>query len=179
LYDDVDFTYALLPQKPGTFSATHRIHNRFAPIHDKYDLWIKPDAGIGSLTNKAVIVNTLAGCVGGIYQDGYVKAKPAMFGDFFVKLDTVAPVITPINIHNGSNMAAVSSIALRTSDNLSGIKSCVATIDGKWIMLAQDYRTRILRYTFDGGITSGKHVFEITVTDNKDNVAKYTASFNR
>lgn len=179
LYDDVDFNYTLLPQKPGTFSATHHIHNRFTPIHDKYDLWIKPDANIGALANKAVIVNIMAGSVGGIYQDGYVKAKPAMFGDFFIKLDTVAPVITPLNIRNGSSMTDVSSISLRTSDNLSGVKSCVATIDGKWILLAQDYKTRIFRYTFDGSITAGKHVFEITVTDNKDNVAKYTASFNR
>jgi len=179
LYDDLDFIYTLLPQKPGTFSATHRIHNRFTPVHDKYDLWIKPDASIGSLANKAVIVNTLAGCVGGIYQDGYVKAKPAMLGDFFIKLDTVAPVITPVNIRNGSNLAGISGISMRASDNLSGIKSCVATIDGNWVMLVQDYRTRLYKYTFDSITPPGKHTFELTVTDNKDNVSKFTASFNR
>ncbi|MFD1255179.1 M23 family metallopeptidase [Mucilaginibacter terrae] len=179
LYDDLDFTYAVLPQKPGTFSATHQIHNRLTPIHTSFDLWIKPDASIGALANKAVIVNTLAGCVGGIYQDGYVKAKPAAFGDFFIKLDTVAPVITPINIRNGSNLGAVRSLALKISDNLSGIKSYSAKIDGKWILLQQDYKTRIFRYIFDQSIAAGKHAFELTATDNKDNTSQYTAQFNR
>jgi hypothetical protein len=178
LYDDLDFIYTLLPQKPGTYSATHSIHNRLTPVHSNFDLWIKPDASIGALANKAVIVNTLAGSVGGIYQDGYVKAKPAAFGDFFIKVDTIAPVITPLNIRNGVNLAAVRSITLKASDALSGIKSYSAKIDGKWILLQQDYKTRIFRYIFDG-IAPGKHVFEITVTDNKDNTAQYTAEFNR
>jgi hypothetical protein len=179
LYDDLDFTYALLPQKPGTFSATHQVHNRFTPIHTSFDLWIKPDASIGALANKAVIVNTVAGCVGGIYQDGYVKAKPAAFGDFFVKLDTIAPVITPINIRNGSNLSGARVLSLRISDNLSGVKSYSAKIDGKWILLQQDYKTRIFRYIFDQSVTAGKHTFELSATDNKDNTVHYTAQFNR
>jgi hypothetical protein len=179
LYDDLDFNYAVLPQKPGTFSAVHRVHNRLTPVHDHFDLWIKPDASIGSLANKAVIVNTVAGCVGGIYQDGYVKAKPASFGDFYVKLDTVAPVITPINIRNGSNMAGLSGITIKASDNLSGIKSYAATIDGKWVLLTQDYRTRVFKFTFDDSIAAGQHVFQLAVTDNKDNRSQYTATFNR
>ncbi|WP_345953065.1 peptidoglycan DD-metalloendopeptidase family protein [Mucilaginibacter sp. PAMB04168] len=179
LYDDVDFQYSLLPQKPGTYSATHRVHNRLTPIHLNYDLWIKPDASIGSLANKAVIVNAMGGSVGGIYQDGYVKAKPASFGDFYIRIDTVAPIITPINIRNGSNLAGVRSIALRTSDNLSGVKTVVGKIDGKWILLEQDYKTRVFRYTFDESITAGKHTFEVTVTDQKDNVSQYAAAFNR
>jgi len=179
LYDDLDFQYAVQPQKPGAFSATHRIHNRLTPIHENFDLWIKPDATIGKLASKAVIVNTLTGSVGGKYEDGYIKAKPAAFGDFFIKLDTVAPRITPINIREGVNLAAVKSITLRASDDLSGIKSVVAKIDGKWILLAQDYKTRIFRYIFDDSIAAGKHEFEITVTDAKDNISQYKATFNR
>jgi hypothetical protein len=179
LYDDLDFNYAVLPQKPGTFSATHQVHNRLTPIHTNFDLWIKPDASIGALTNKAVIVNTVAGCVGGIYQDGYVKARPAAFGDFFVKLDTVAPVITPINIRNGSNLNGARMLSLRISDNLSGVKSYSAKIDGKWILLQQDYKTRVFRYIFDQSVSAGKHTFELTATDNKDNTVHYTAQFNR
>lgn len=179
LYDDVDFMYSLLPQKPGTYSATHRIHNKYTPIHANYDLWIKPNVSIGSLAGKAVIVNAASGSVGGIYQDGYVKAKPAAFGDFYIRVDTVAPVITPINIRNGSNLATVRSITLRASDNLSGIKSYRAEIDGKWVLLEQDYKTRVFRYTFDDSIGSGEHQFKFTVTDGKDNTSTFTATFNR
>ncbi|WP_158824862.1 M23 family metallopeptidase [Mucilaginibacter lacusdianchii] len=179
LYDDLDFTYAVLPQMPGAYSATHRIHSRLTPIHENFDLWIKPDANIGALANKAVIVNALAGSVGGIYQDGYVKAKPAAFGDFYIKVDTIPPVITPLNIRDGSNLAGVSSISFKAHDNLSGIKSYRATIDGQWILLQQDYRTRILKYIFDNTIQPGRHTLEFVVTDQKDNVSRYTAEFNR
>ncbi|MBS7564540.1 M23 family metallopeptidase [Mucilaginibacter sp. Bleaf8] len=179
LYDDLDFKYSLLPQKVGAYSATHRIHNRLTPIHDHYDLWIKPDASIGQLANKAVIVNAVSGSVGGIYQDGYIKARPATFGDFFIRIDTVAPVITPLNIHDGSNMAGIRSINLKVSDNLSGIKSCRATIDGQWVLLQQDYRTRILKFIFDDTIKPGKHTLEVTATDQKDNITHYKADFNR
>lgn len=179
LYDDLDFQYSTLPAKPGAFSAIHRIHNRLTPIHENYNMWIKPDATIGQLANKAVIVNTLSGSIGGKYEDGYIKAKPATFGDFFIKIDTVAPRITPINIREGANLAAVKSITLRASDDLSGIRSVVAKIDGKWILLTQDYKTRIFRYTFDEYVGRGKHEFEITVTDGKDNVSQYKATFNR
>ncbi|UEG51964.1 M23 family metallopeptidase [Mucilaginibacter daejeonensis] len=179
LYDDVDFNYSVLPQKPGAYSAVHHIHNRLTPIHANFELWIKPDASIGNLTNKAVIVNTVAGSVGGIYQDGYVKAKPAAFGDFHIKVDTTAPVITPINIKQGANLKAVRSINLRASDDLSGIRSITAKIDGKWVLLQQDYRTRIFRHNFEDGLAAGKHIFEVTVVDNKDNSRQYTAEFYR
>ncbi|QJD94707.1 M23 family metallopeptidase [Mucilaginibacter robiniae] len=179
LYDDLDFNYATLPQKPGAYSATHRIHNKFTPLHEGFQLWIKPNSNIGRYADKAIIFNTVAGSVGGIYQDGYVKAKPASFGDFYVRIDTIAPVITPINIHNGSSMAGVRSITLKASDNLSGIKSYVGKIDGEWVLVEQDYKTRIYKHTFDDALAKGKHTFEFTVTDNKDNTKTYTAEFYR
>jgi len=179
LYDDIDFTYSTLPKKPGTFSAIHCIHNPFTPIHDNYDLWIKPDSTIGKYTDKAVIVSTTGICEGGIYQDGYIKAQIHTFGDFYIKLDTVAPHITPLNIKNGSNMALAKAIFLKAGDNLSGIKSYTGKIDGKWVLVERDYKTKILSYTFTPDIANGKHIFELTVTDNKNNISYFTAAFNR
>ncbi len=61
LYDDLDFIYSAMPAKPGAVSLTHRIHNKLTPIHDKYDLWIKPDVNLGANADKAVIVNARHG----------------------------------------------------------------------------------------------------------------------
>jgi murein DD-endopeptidase MepM/ murein hydrolase activator NlpD len=179
LYDDLDFSYATSPKKPGTFSAVHRIHNRLTPIHDAYDLWIKPDSNIGKYANKAVIVSTDGRCEGGIYQDGYVKAQARSFGDFYVRVDTVAPVIVPLNINNGAKLAAAKKISFRIGDNLSGVKTYSGTIDGKWVLMEWGFKTKVLSYTFNGPILSGKHNFELLVTDNKDNVARYAAEFYR
>jgi hypothetical protein len=179
LYDDVDFTWSTLPKKPGTFSVIHCIHNRYTPIHDAYDLWIKPDSNIGKFADKAVIVSTAGACEGGVYQDGFVKAQARTFGDFYIRIDTVPPVITPLNIHNGAEMSKLRGIFLRIGDNLSGIKSYNGKIDGKWVLMEWDYKTKVLSYTFTADTPAGKHIFELNVTDNKNNNSRFTADFYR
>jgi Peptidase family M23 len=179
LYDDLNFTWSTLPEKPGTFSAVYRVHNRFTPINDSYELWIKPDASIGKYISKAVIVNTDGICEGGSYDDGFIKASPRTFGDYYIKLDTIPPAIHPLNIRNGSNMAFLQRIAFKIGDNLSGVKSYAGKIDGKWVLMEWDYKTKILSYKFDKDITPGKHIFDLTVTDSKDNNSQFTAYFFR
>ena len=179
LYDDLDFMYSTLPAKPGALSLTHRIHNKLTPIHDGYDIWIKPDVNLGTLANKAVIVNGATGSIGGNYENGYVKAIAHTFGDYYIKIDTVPPVITPTNIKNAGNMKAARSINIKISDNLSGIKSFVGKIDGKWILMERSYKTKLLSYTFNSDIAPGKHNFELVVTDGRNNATTYTAAFNR
>lgn len=179
LYDDVNFAYSTLPKKPGTFSVVHRIHNIFTPIHDTYDLWIKPDSSIGKLTDKAVIVNAAGVYEGGSFDDGYVKTQARTFGDFYVKLDTAPPFIIPINISKGGNMAKSRGIFLRIGDKLSGIKSYTGKIDGKWVLMEWDFKTKILSYAFNNDIAAGKHIFELSVSDNKNNISYFTADFYR
>jgi hypothetical protein len=179
LYDDVDFTYSTLPKRPGTFSVVHRIHNRYTPIHEGYDLWIKPDSTIGLLTDKAVIVSATGICEGGNYQDGWIKAQARTFGDFYIKLDTVPPAIVPLNIKNGISLAKARGIFFRIGDNLSGIKSYAGKIDGKWVLMEWDFKTKVLSYTFTNDMAAGKHIIELAVSDNKNNNAHYTATFYR
>jgi hypothetical protein len=178
LYDDVDFTFETLPRKPGAFSATYKFGNRYTSINDNYDLWIKPDSNIGRYTNKAVIVNNGV-CEGGIYEDGYIKCQPKSFGEFYIKLDTVPPHISPVNILNGASMAGKKAIFMRMSDNLSGIKTYLGYIDGQWVLMQWDFKSKILSYTFDDSLSHGKHTFELTVTDQKDNSSTYKANFYR
>jgi hypothetical protein len=179
LYDDIDFTYAELPKKPGVYSATYRIHNKFTPIHDRYDIWIKPDVDLGALGDKAVIDGTGGLCDSSKYENGYVKARARAFGDYYIKLDTTAPYIMPLNIHKGSILAKSKGIFLKIGDNLSGVKTYNGKIDGKWVLMEWDFKTKILSYTFDGSITSGKHTFELAVGDAKNNFSQFTADFNR
>jgi hypothetical protein len=179
LYDDLDFIYSNSPKPVGAYSSVHHIHNRLTPVHDNYELCIKPEVDLGKYADKAVIVSTAGFCQGGYYQDGWVKSQLSAFGDFYVKLDTIPPVIHPLNIKNGSNMKMARSINFRMSDNLSGIKSYIGTIDNKWVLMELDYKTKILSYTFSGDITPGRHTFKLTVADNKNNFADFTADFNR
>lgn len=177
LYDDVDFVYAELPKRAGAISGTYSIHNRYTPIHDGYDLWLKPDTTIGIYTNKAVIVSTTGICEGGFYQDGFIKTQARSFGDFYIKLDTVPPFIIPLNITNGKNMFKARNICLKIGDNLSGVNSYTGKIDGKWVLMEWDYKSKVLSYTFNADIKAGKHIFELVVSDNKNNISNFTSNF--
>jgi hypothetical protein len=179
LYDDVDFIYSASAMLPGAYSKVHHIHNHYTPIHDKYDIWIKPDKDLGKLADKAIIISTTGSCDSSVYTNGYVKAQAKTFGDFYIRIDTTPPHITPLNISKGKNMAASKGINLKISDNLSGIKYYSGKIDGKWVLMQWDYKTKVLNYTFDKDITAGKHLFEFTVSDNKDNTSQFTADFYR
>jgi len=179
LYDDLYFTYSALPERPGTYSAIHRIHNHLTPINDTFDLWIKPDSTISKYAGKAVIVNTDGVCENSTYEDGYVKTKARTFGDYFIKVDRVPPFIIPVNIKNGASLKKAKSIALHIGDRLSGIKSYSGKIDGKWVLMQWDYKTHILHYYFTDEITPGKHSFDLMVTDAKDNTAHFAAEFFR
>ena len=179
LYDDLDFVYSTLPQKPGAFSAVHRIHNKFTPLNDGYQLWIKPDAPLGNYADKAVVVNSDGICEVSTYEDGYVKCTAHTFGDYYIRIDTVPPVIHALNIKDGSNVTAVHKITFRIGDNLSGIKTYAGKIDGKWVLMEWDYKTKLLSYTFDNSIARGKHIFELMVSDMKNNGSTFTANFSR
>ena len=68
---------------------------------------------------------------------------------------------------------------MRMSDNLSGIKTYLGYIDGQWVLMAWDFKSKVLSYTFDDNLSHGKHTFELTVTDQKDNSSTYKADFYR
>ena len=173
LYNDLNFIYQQLPKpKNNAFSAVHQIQNSLTPLHLGFEIWIKADTNLYKFKDKALIVNTNRISQGGNFENGYVKAQPKKFGSFFITIDSISPSIVPLNVSNGKNMSTYSTISFKISDNLSGIKSFNGYIDGKWILMEFDAKTANLWHTFDEQTQTGKHSFELLVTDLKDNVKK-------
>jgi hypothetical protein len=179
LYDDVDFNYAMLPKPSNGVSKIHRIHNKLTPLHFPYDLSIKIDSSAIAYANKAIIINTTGGAQGGAYKNGFVSARPKVFGDFYIRLDTVAPVIRPINVKEGVNLSLQKNMQFRISDALAGIKSFNGYIDGQWVLMEFDVRNGSLLHNFDERTGFGKHTFNLIVTDERDNTNTYTINFYR
>ena len=69
------------------------------------------------------------------------------------------------------------SIKLSIKDSGSGIKSYRGEIDGKWILMDYDYKTKLLRFDIDKNLSKGKHNFTLEVMDNVGNTTKYKAGF--
>lgn len=180
LYSDINFMYSTSAKPQKGYSPIHHVHTRLIPIHDGYALWIKPDSTLPvNLRDKAIIVDSNRGSAGGSFEDGYIKTNAHYLGNFYVAIDTIAPIIHSINIANGSNMRGSDKIMLKISDNLSGIKNFSATIDGIWELMEYDQKTATLWHTFNKELASGNHVFQLVVTDQKMNSKTYTANFTR
>jgi len=93
-------------------------------------------------------------------------------------IDTIAPVITPINISENKNMTKNSAIIVKIADNLSGVKSYRGTIDGKWVLMVYEPKKAQLSHQFDN-LTNGKHTFELTLTDDVGNSSSISIPFIR
>ncbi len=179
LYSDINFKYSVNNRiLPGAFSIIHNIHTRLIPVHKNYHVWIKPDILLPeALQDKAVIVDTRGIYQGGSYENGFIRASPRTFGSFYIKLDTTAPIIRPVNIADGKSMAGISKIILKLSDNLSGIRSFKGTIDGQWVLFEYDSKTATLWHTFEDNLNPGKHLLQFIASDMKMNTSTYNATF--
>lgn len=178
LFSDLNFVYSRSPRPVGGYSAIHHIHNRLIPLNGTYSLSINADEDIPlNLRSKALIVNTRKIAQGGYYENGSVKAELKTFDSFYLTLDTVAPKITPLNIRDGVNLATASKIQFRIADNLSGIDSFTALLDGRWVLMEYDSKSGSLWHRLDDLLIKGKHDFQLIVSDKKNNTAMFHAVF--
>ncbi|WP_298740968.1 peptidoglycan DD-metalloendopeptidase family protein [uncultured Chitinophaga sp.] len=181
LYDRVCFNYRELPANATkNYSEIYRLHTALVPVHNTFDLRIKPDREVPEdLRDKIVMVRNGLGesTSATVYEDGWYKGSFRDFGDFHLEVDTVAPKITPLGgVHNGSNLAAATRLSFSMSDG-SGIKSYRAELDGKWLMFSR--KSNVLTYTFDEHCLPGTHTLKLTVTDIAGNESTYTLNFKR
>jgi len=183
LYDTLFFNYSRRSGTADIYSDMHQIHNRFTPVHRAYSLSIRPDRVPEGKELKLLIIQqgdeNRRNPLNTRWEGGYLHAQPNSFGNFYVGIDTVPPVITPVGLIQGINLTGRREIRIRITDNLSGIKSFEPLIDGKWVLFEYDQKNNVLIHKFDPGrIEKGsKHTLSLTVTDNKDNYSVYNCDF--
>ena len=101
-------------------------------------------------------------------------------GDYTLASDTEKPMIKPMNFKNGQWLTSKKHLNVYIKDDLTGIKSYRATIDGKWILMEYEPKTGLLSYDFsDKKFTTAKHVLKIVVKDQVQNTNVYIATFYR
>ena len=155
----------------------------FTPVHKAYKLSIKPDVIPRGKESKMLIVRLLDDqsivAMNSIWSGGYITSDVLSFGNFYVGIDSVAPVILTNGLASGSDLTGRKEIKIKISDDLSGIKTYEPYIDGKWALFEYDQKNNLLVYTFDEQrISRGtRHIFSLKVTDNKENSSFYNCDF--
>jgi hypothetical protein len=183
LYENLSFLYTQVQGSRSLCSAIHKIHNTYVPVHQAFKLSIKTLPISARLQSKALVVMVdptgKFSAVGGDYVDGWVTARPRVFGNFAVALDTVPPKIQSMGIRDHKTLVNKQKIDFRISDNLSGIASYRGEIDGNWVLFSYDAKSATISFPFDKKrIVMGKtHSLKIVVEDAKQNRAEYNAIF--
>jgi hypothetical protein len=183
LYDTLYFEFGKSEAKPGMYSDIYHIHNKFTPLHRRYDLAIEPDHIPAGKDTKMLIIQQTDDSenfpLTSTWDNGHLKTSANTFGSFYIGIDTIPPKIYAFNFSSGANMEGKSNMKIRITDDLSGIKSYEPVIDGQWALFEYDQKNDILIYKFENGrIQKGsRHFLSLKVSDNKDNVSIYNCDF--
>ncbi|HYX08948.1 MAG TPA: M23 family metallopeptidase [Bacteroidales bacterium] len=183
LYRDLYFEYGVLPPGRDCISHIYEIHNEYTPLQKYITLSVMPDTLPYRLEGKALLVtfddqgNPVP--EGGNYDNGFITTQTLDFGKYAVMIDTVPPSIDPVNIYDHADMSHHHHISFHIDDNLSGIKKYEGYIDDQWVLFEYEPKFRLIDYKFDPKrLEKGKkHLLELYVTDEKDNISVYQANF--
>ena len=119
------------------------------------------------------------------YNSTYTKGdrftiSTRTFGDYTLAADIKPPSISPVNFQNNQWITGNSNLKLRISDDISGIKSYRATVNGKFILMEYESKNNTLTHDFnDGVVTETENNLKVIVTDNVGNSTTYEAVFFR
>ncbi|HSF52312.1 MAG TPA: M23 family metallopeptidase [Algoriphagus sp.] len=108
--------------------------------------------------------------VGGEWVGEQIRFKTRNFGSFVLGVDNVKPTITPIRV-NGQGMR------FTIKDNLSGIKSFEALVDGKWVLMRYEHKQSVIwSETLDKQPLRGSVLLK--VTDQAGNIAEWKGTIS-
>ncbi|MBD0822890.1 M23 family metallopeptidase [Aestuariibaculum marinum] len=107
-------------------------------------------------------------------------ASTKYLGSYTLTADTVKPSITPKNFRDEQWISNYRFLKVTIDDSGSGISNYRATINGKWILMEYDYKTKTLTFDFNDHIsTETKNNFKLIVTDNVGNSSTFESVFYR
>lgn len=104
--------------------------------------------------------------LGGIWEGDKVSFSTNKFGEFVILSDTIPPSIGRISCNQ-------TYARFRINDNLSGIQSFEASVNGSWLLMNYDYKTGILFSEKLDKKQSLKGDFQLKVIDRNGNERIY------
>ncbi|WP_308993546.1 M23 family metallopeptidase [Mariniflexile litorale] len=114
-------------------------------------------------------------------REGHILTTSSKtLGTYALATDTVKPTIAALNFKNGQWLSNFRFLKVKINDAHSGISNYRATVNGKWILMEYEYKTKTLTYDFnDDMVTDTKNDFKLIVTDSVGNSTTFESSFYR
>ncbi|MDO5607794.1 MAG: peptidoglycan DD-metalloendopeptidase family protein [Capnocytophaga sp.] len=176
-YDDFMITI-------GSTNDTVNIHNNRTPVHRFFNLNIEnttfsekelPQVFIAYLNekNKVFYENT-------IRKNNVFSTRTRNLGQFLLMKDTVAPTLTPINFKKNATVTD-NFLKVTITDDLSGVESYTATLNGQWILFEYEPKSNLLTFDFADiePSSDGQYHLLLTAKDNVGNSQTLDISFSK
>ena len=110
----------------------------------------------------------------------YFYHKTKSLGTYFIKNDSLLPVIELRNFKNNDWITNKNSIKIKILDKETGIKNYNVKINGKWMLFEYEYKRNELFYKFDSYfINKKKNLIEVSVEDMAGNKSQKNFIFYR
>jgi murein DD-endopeptidase MepM/ murein hydrolase activator NlpD len=187
-----DYTFLFSEDKTitkGFLAPKQHILDESIPLQDNINISIRTTDLAPADISKAVVVKFERSgkltSFGGSWKDGWLSTKSKEFGTYSSCLDKTPPslgITYPAVTKNAREtivkIGKGKSIRLSISDNLSGVKSYRATIDGKWVLMEYEPKRSELSIDLnDAGITAGEHLLVVEAEDGVNNKSKVSLTF--
>lgn len=177
LYDD---TYLKIEAKGDTL----KFHEDLIPIHT--NISITADVSAYNEADKDKLYIGRLNYKGLPYYNSTTRsgdkltAKTRTFGDYTIASDTTPPTIKPVNFSDGKWISDQNFLQVKITDDLSGISTYRATINGKFILMEYEYKKNVLTYNFNDNVNlESENNLKLIVIDNVGNSATFEAKFFR
>lgn len=163
---------------------TVKIHNNRVAAHRNFTITFDVSK-YGAEERKKMFIARLdrkkkANYVSTYKRGNTFTARTRNLGTYTLAKDTIAPKIRPKNFKEKQWLNNYSYLSLLISDDLSGIDTYSATLNGEWILMEYEPKKKTITYNFDDKILNEKKCqLEVVVTDNVGNTTTFTSSFFR
>lgn len=175
-YRDIYFEHVVDPPCGECFSALHQIGSTAIPVHRRFRVSIKLSGRASGIPLEKLCLVRLDqygfDYEGGSFRNGMLSAEVRSFGTYAVALDTLAPYLQPHNFRSGMVLpAALDELHWRVTDNLSGLESYTARVDGQWTRLYYDAKAdKLIMRREDLPQASGPYTLLLEVGDDRGNI---------
>ncbi len=167
-----------------TSGDTIHFHEDVVPVHKNISVSLSIDNYVGADKSKLFIARL--NYRGDPYYNStrrrgnVLTAYTRTLGDYALVADTTAPKMSAVNFTDGKWISSNKTLEIKIDDDLSGISSYRATINGKFILMEYNYKKDVLTYDFDDAIISEtENNLKLIVTDNVGNSSTFEAQFFR
>lgn len=173
LYENLCVNYQ--SEKNSSYlSDVHVFGTKFAGIQQTYKVILTPNQPIDSALHDKLLIVSIddKGKIadrGGDFQLGTVTTRVKQFGSFAISIDTTMPLL--VLLTDTTKLKTNSTLVFKMGDNLSGIQSYSATLDGEWILSTFKRKKGRLYVSFTEveNLKPGTHILQVEVIDERGN----------